>query len=80
MRSHAWAAEASLWLSQWAQLKRAYEREVEAVRVAEERAAAMDSRRGGEGGEPPAKRMRVRSAQVAKDKYPGSLTVQPGEE
>ena len=75
----AWAAEASTWLSQWAQLKRAYDRELEATRAAEARAAAARPRGGGGGEGPPAKRMRVRSAQVARDKYPGSLTVNPGD-
>jgi hypothetical protein len=74
----AWATEASTWLNQRSQLKRACEREEEATRAAEARAEAL-SRRVGAGAGPPAKRMRVRSAQVAKEKYPGSLTVNPGD-
>ena len=77
----AWAAAASDWLMKYESLKRAYDSEVEKLRVAEARAAASSgAKRGrGTGEEPPAKRMRVRSAQVAKDKYPGSLTVSPGD-
>ena len=70
----AWAAEASSWLSQYGQLKRGYDREVEATKAAE---ARMNGR--GSGDEPAAKRMRVRSGQVAKEKYQGSLTVSPGD-
>ena len=59
----AWAAEASSWLSQYGQLKRGYDREVEATKAAE---ARMNGR--GSGDEPAAKRMRVRSGQVAKER------------
>ena len=75
----AWATEASIWLNQRGQLKRAFEREQEAVRAAEARAAVLKRRGVGDGNDQPAKRLRVRSAQVAKAKYPGSLTVTPGE-
>ena len=77
----AWAAAASDWLMKYESLKRAYDSEVEKLRVAEARAAASSgAKRGrGTGEEPPAKRMRVRSAQVAKEKYRGSLTVSPGD-
>ena len=68
-----------LWLNQRGQLKRAFEREQEAVRAAEARAAVLKRRGVGDGNDQPAKRLRVRSAQVAKAKYPGSLTVTPGE-
>ena len=71
----AWATEASIWLNQRGQLKRAFEREQEAVRAAEARAAVLKRRGVGDGNDQPAKRLRVRSAQVAKAKYPGSLTV-----
>jgi hypothetical protein len=76
----AWASDASGWLQQYNALKRAYERELQATRVAEARAAQAGTSAGGDtsvGGAAPAKRMRVRSAQKAKDKYPGSLTVNP---
>ena len=73
----AWVAEASTWLNQYGQLKRAYDRELEAVKAAETRAAALSRR--GDGDEPAAKRMRVRSSQVHKEKYTGSLTVNPGD-
>ena len=75
----AWATEASIWLNHRGQLKRAFEREQEAVRAAEARAAVLKRRGVGDGNDQPAKRLRVRSAQVAKAKYPGSLTVTPGE-
>ena len=73
MLRDAWAADASSWLAQFNQLKRAYEREMEATQAAEAR-----QRERGSGEEPAAKRMRVRSAQVAKERYVVSLTVQPG--
>ena len=79
MLRDAWASEASVWLSSYGQLKRAYDREVEAVQAAEARAAALGRRGEGGGEQPPAKRMRVRSAQVYKQKHPGSLTVNPGD-
>ena len=47
MLRDAWASEASVWLSSYGQLKRAYDREVEAVQAAEARAAALGRR--GEG-------------------------------
>ena len=72
----AWAADASAWLQQYHALKRAYEREMEATRAGEARAAQAGTSAGGEA---PAKRLRVRSAQVAKEKYRGSLTVNPGD-
>lgn len=75
----AWAADAGRWLQQYGMLKRAYEREVEAVQAAGARAAALARRGVGDDDHPPAKRMRVRSAQVAKEKYKGSLTVNPGD-
>ena len=75
----AWAAEASVWLNQRGQLKNAFERELEAARAAEARAEAFGRGGRGDGNEPPAKRMRVRSAQVTKAHHPGSLTVQPGD-
>ena len=75
----AWATEASTWLVQYSQLKRAYDREQEATRAAEARAEAMGRRGTGDGDGPPAKRMRVRIAQVAKERNPGSLTVSMGD-
>ena len=77
--TRAWATEASIWLNHRGQLKRAFEREQVAVRAAEARAAVLKRRGVGDGNDQPAKRLRVRSAQVAKAKYPGSLTVTPGE-
>ena len=75
----AWAAEASTWLQQYNSLKRAYDREQEAARAAEARAEAL-GKRGGEADDgAPVKRMRVRIAQVAKERYKGSLTVNPGD-
>ena len=76
MLRDAWASEASVWLSSYGQLKRAYNCEVEAVflQAAEARAAALGRRGEGGGEQPPAKRMRVRSAQVYKQKHPGLLT------
>eukprot|EP00966_Prymnesium_polylepis_P326044 7381976-Prymnesium_polylepis.1 len=78
----AWAAEASTWMKQYNSLKRGYEREVERVRAAEAIAASVGAgRKRGAGADPPAKgkRMRVRSAQMAKEKHKGSLTVNPGD-
>ena len=49
------------------------------MRAAKARAAVLKRRGVGDGNDQPAKRLRVRSAQVAKAKYPGSLTVTPGE-
>ena len=72
----AWASEASTWLQQYRSLKRDYEREMEANLVAEARGGRD---RGTDAEPPPAKRMCVRSGQVAKEKYPGSLTVNPGD-
>jgi hypothetical protein len=76
----AWAAEASTWINQATQLKRAYDHEQAAAKAAAERAEVLAARGagGGNGDEPPPKRMKVRSAQVAKPQYPGSLTVDPG--
>ena len=65
----AWAAEASLWLSQRGQLKRAFEREQEALRAVEAR-AELQARRGNSS-EHPAKRMCVRIGQKAKEMYRG---------
>ena len=75
----AWAAEASTWISQYTQLKRAYDREQAAAKAAAERAEDLAARSAarGHGDEPPPKCMKVRSPQVAKAKYPGSLTVVP---
>ena len=73
----AWAAEASLWLSQRGQLKRAFEREQEALRAVEAR-AELQARRGNSS-EHPAKRMCVRIGHKAKEMYRGSLTVNPGD-
>ena len=75
----AWAADASTWLGQYSQLKRAYDREQEAASAAEARAKAMDRRGNDDGDGPPAKRMCVRVPQVAKERNPGSLTVSPGD-
>ena len=76
----AWAAEASTWLQQYNSLKRAYDREHEEARAAHARAEALGNKRGGEADDgAPVKRMRVRSAQMARDKYPRSLTVNPGD-
>ena len=67
-----WAAAASDWQSQLNALTRAFERENEAVLAAHKRALeAADA--------PSSKRMRVQSAQIYKSKYPGSLTVSPGD-
>ena len=72
----AWAIEASDALRKMAQLKRTYDREKAAHAAAQAQAAQL----GGNGdGQPPAKRMRVRSAQVHKEKHAGSLTVQEGD-
>eukprot|EP00966_Prymnesium_polylepis_P335437 7390795-Prymnesium_polylepis.2 len=79
MLRDSWASEASAWLNQYGQLKRAFERESEATKAAEARAEALGRSGDGDGGAPPAKLMRVRSAQVYKEKYPGTLTVQPGD-
>jgi len=68
-----WAAAASTWVQQHNQLKRAYDNEKNAQSAAEKRAAEM-----GPAGAPGHKRMRVRSAQVAKDRNPGSITVNEG--
>lgn len=75
----SWAAEASTWLQQYNSLKRAYDHEQKAARAAEVRAEAL-GKRGGEADDgAPVKRMRVRIPQVAKEKYKGSLTVNPGD-
>ena len=72
----AWAIEASDALRKMAQLKRTYDNEKAAHTAAQAQAAQL----GGNGdGQPPAKRMRVRSAQMHKAKHAGSLTVQEGD-
>jgi len=73
----AWAAEASTWFQQYTQVKRSYTREVEAAQAAEARAAEAGT--SASGAAPPAKRMRVRIAQTAKQHNPGSLTVKAGD-
>jgi plastocyanin len=77
----AWAVEASTWLNQRNQLKRAYDREMAATQAAAAHVAAAQaaSARGDSGTEPPAKKMCVRIAQKAKERTPGSLTVEPGD-
>ena len=73
-----------MWAQLYRALKRAFDYEVEQTRVHEARMAS-DARKASRAAEAPAdgapaaKRMRVLASAEHKDKYPGSLTVKPGD-